>query len=111
MPRQVDHNARRAELALAVWALVQKGGIENVTLCHLADETGWSSGAIRHYLPTREAILSFAAQHVGSRVQARINATPLTGTPRHQLRSVLHDLLPLDEERAFEAGIWLAFVA
>ncbi|UBV44279.1 TetR family transcriptional regulator C-terminal domain-containing protein (plasmid) [Deinococcus taeanensis] len=111
MPRQVDHDARRTALALAVWQLIRTGGIEHVTLRHLADTTGWSTGAIRHYLPTREAILSFAAQHVGRRVQARLTAARPAGTPRNQLRTMLHELLPLDEERTCEAGIWLAFVA
>ncbi|ADV67731.1 TetR/AcrR family transcriptional regulator [Deinococcus maricopensis] len=111
MPRQVNHETRRQELAQAVWALIRTGGIEHVTLRHLADATGWSTGAIRHYLPTREAILAFAAQHVSDRVNARIEHTDVSGPPRTQLRAILHQFLPLDEERTLEAGIWLAFVA
>jgi hypothetical protein len=38
MPRQVDHDLRRRQIAEAVWRLAARGGLENVTLRQVAAE-------------------------------------------------------------------------
>ena len=40
MPKIVDHEARRAELAEAVWRLASRDGLEAVTLRGVAAEAG-----------------------------------------------------------------------
>ncbi len=71
----------------------------------VAAEAGWSSGALRHYLPTREELLVFAFRLAGDRAAARIRAAE--GGP---LIAQLEQALPLDAERREEALIWFAFV-
>ena len=111
MPRIVDHDQRRRELAETVWALVRKHGVEGVNLRLITERSGWSSGAIRHYLPHREAILSFAAQHMTERVGARLLGIPRTSDPLSDFLKLVREVLPLDDERRAEAQVWLAFVA
>ena len=76
MPRIVDHDQRRQELVRHVWALIRREGVDGVTIRNLSEQSGWSSGAIRHYLPNREAILNFAAGQV-SDVEGDLHVVPL----------------------------------
>ena len=105
MPKVVDHEARRRELAAAVWRVIAARGPEAVTIRDVAAEAGWSSGALRHYLPTREELLVFAFRLAGERATERIVAAGDAPIAR-----ILEEAMPLDEERRQEALIWFAFV-
>lgn len=110
MPRIVDHDQRRAELTEAVWSLIREQGLAGVTIRNLSQRSGWSSGAIRHYLPNREAILGFAAGQIGERARQRIHAVPVTGDQFQDFLNCLEVTLPLDEEGRVWLEVWLAFV-
>ncbi len=105
MPKVVDHQARRRELAAAVWRVICSRGPTAITIRDVAAEAGWSSGALRHYFPTREELLVFAFQLAGERAAARIRAAG--DAP---IGALLEEALPLDDERRQEALIWFAFV-
>ena len=111
MPRIVNHEERRAELAKHVWILIRKQGIAGVTIRNLSAQSGWSSGAIRHYLPTREQILSFAAEQLNTQAEQRLRNLPYTGQPLQDFQQLLHNLLPLDEETRTWMEVWLAFLS
>ena len=49
MPRVVDHAVRRQELAEALWRVVRRDGVHEVSVRTVADEAGTSPGALRHY--------------------------------------------------------------
>src|SRR5688572_4924818 len=105
MPKVVDHEARRRELAAAVWRVICKRGPDAVTIRDVAKEAGWSSGALRHYLPSREDLLVFAFRLAGERASERIREAG--DAP---VEKILEEAMPLDEERRQEALIWFAFV-
>lgn len=109
MPRIVDHDQRREELARHVWQLTRQRGLEGVTLRSLSEVSGWSSGAIRHYLPHRESILSFAATQLRGQTESRLRSVDLNGAPRENLERFLLALLPTDEESRAITEVWLAF--
>lgn len=110
MPRIVNHDQRRAELAKAVWSLIREAGMAGVTIRKLSEQSGWSSGAIRHYLPNREAILDFAAEQVNAAVEARLRGIVLTQDDRQNLLNLLYATMPLDHEARIWMEVWLAFV-
>lgn len=110
VPRIVDHDQRRSELTDAVWSLIREQGIAGVTIRSVSARSGWSSGAIRHYLPNREAILNFAAQQVNARAEGRIRALPRSPDERQNVLDLLTLMLPLDEEGRVWMEVWLAFV-
>lgn len=109
MPRVVDHEQRRDELIAAVWRLIADEGLPAVTIRRVAERSGWSSGAVRHYLPTRQAILEAAAQRVGAEIETRIRAVPNEG-PLEVLVAVLSAVLPTDDRMREASVVWLAFV-
>ncbi len=110
MPRVVDHRQRRHELVDAVWQLIIERGLAGITIRAVAERSGWSSGAVRHYLPTREAILDAAAQRVGEVIEQRVRAVDATASPLEVLSGVLIAVLPTDESSRRASEVWLAFV-
>ncbi len=111
MPRQVDHEQRREELAAALWRLVLRDGIEAASVRRVAAEAGWSTGSLRHYFDDQAQLLAFAMGLVMQRVSARVAALPRGGDRRALAQRLLHEVLPLDAERHAEMQVWLAFTA
>lgn len=111
MPKIVDHDARREELARAVWAVVRREGIEHASIRAVAAQAGCSPGALRHYFATRSELLAFALRVVADRIGARLDALDRDAEPRRVARQILHELLPLDDERGAENEVWVAFTA
>ena len=72
MPKVVDHEERRSELAAAVWRLASRDGLEAVTVRRVAEEAGWSTGAVVHYFADKEDLLLFAFSTVADRVRTRL---------------------------------------
>jgi AcrR family transcriptional regulator len=109
VPKQVDHEARRAELAEALWRLVVRDGIEAASLRRVAAEAGWSAGSLRHYFQTQSQLLAFAMELVVQRVTERVTALVPWPDREESARRTLHEVLPLDAERRAEMQVWLAF--
>jgi AcrR family transcriptional regulator len=111
MPRVVDHEQRREELAAALWRLVLRDGIEAASVRRVAAEAGWSTGSLRHYFETQAELLAFAMELVVQRVTARVEALTPDPDPRVMAARLLHEVLPLDAERHAEMQVWLAFTS
>lgn len=111
MPPRMDHEARRAELAGAVWRVVREQGVGAVSVRTVAQEAGVAVGSLRHVFPTRAELLEFSTELIVRRATERIAAVPAEDdTVRHAQR-VLDELLPLDAERRTEMEVNLALVA
>ncbi|MEU4694241.1 TetR/AcrR family transcriptional regulator [Actinoplanes sp. NPDC023714] len=111
MPKIVDHEERRRELAGAVWRVITRDGVAAVSIRAVAAESGWSSGALRHYFATRDELLAFACEQVLTRVTERITGLGPASEPIDAVRRLLLETMPLDEERHIEASITFAFLA
>jgi AcrR family transcriptional regulator len=111
MPKVVDHEQRRRELGHAVWRVIRRDGVDHASVRTVAEEAGWSAGALRHYFATQSELLAFAMRLVVERIEGRIAALDRATQPRQAVEQVLHELLPLDDERRAENEVWLAFTA
>jgi AcrR family transcriptional regulator len=111
VPKEVDHVARRRELADAACAVIARNGLAGTTLAHVAEESGWSIGSIRHYFPTKDELVASALWRVGERVDDRIRRGTAGGMTMSDLRLAATELLPLDATRREEALVHLAFLA
>jgi AcrR family transcriptional regulator len=109
MPKLVDHQQRRSQLAEAVWTVIRRDGLERASVRNVAREAGLSMGSLRHYFATQSELLCFAMQLVGERARGRIRALEPAVDARRVAERLLHELVPLDEERRAEAEVWLAF--
>ncbi len=107
----MDHTERRRELAEAVWRVIARDGVAEVSMRTVAAESGWSSGALRHYFATRAELLAFACELVIDRVTERIRGLEPTGTLPEKVGAVLAETMPLDPERHVEVSISFSFLA
>ena len=110
MPKQVDHEQRRQELARAVWRVIVRAGLDRASLRLVSAESGWSIGAMRHYFSTRDELLTFAMRHMADRVQTRMAETA-TSDPIERLRTAAWEILPLSPITVSEARVWLYYIA
>jgi TetR/AcrR family transcriptional regulator, transcriptional repressor of bet genes len=115
MPKQVDHEERRRQIAEAVCRLAGRQGLEGVSLRHVAAEAGVSMGLVQHYFSTKDQMLLFTFQTLSEHVEERISeaaaALPQPTRPKAVLRALLKELLPLTEQARAEVPIWTAFLA
>jgi AcrR family transcriptional regulator len=111
VPKIVDHEQRREELAAAVWRLASRDGLDAVTIRAVATEAGWSTGALHHYFDGKEELLLFAFGTVADRVGRRVAAAREAATePLELVRGLLALGLPLDSGRRDETRVWFAFL-
>jgi AcrR family transcriptional regulator len=111
MPKVVDHEERRAELCAAVWRLASREGLEAVTVRGVAEEAGWSTGAVVHYFSDKEDLLLSAFQTVADRVSRRLEKLEEGAHGRLELaRGWLVEGLPLDGDRRAEVRVWCALL-
>ena len=111
MPKIVDHDERREEIARALWRVVRRDGIGAASVRSIAAEAGWSAGAVRYYFPDQAGLLGFAVELVTRRVGERITRLEPSGSPVERVLSYLEEVIPLDDERRAEFEVWLAFLA
>ena len=103
MPRQADHEQRRRLIAEAVWRLAATRGLEDVTIRQVAAEAGVPARQLQYYFGTRDDLLlgALALLNADAEREARDRVEALGPAPaaRDIVRSVLLELLPLDEPR------------
>ncbi|MQY22091.1 TetR/AcrR family transcriptional regulator [Nocardia macrotermitis] len=113
MPRQVNHDERRRQIAEAVWRLAMRGGLEQVTLRQVAAEAGVSARLLQYYFGTRDQVLLGALEILNAEAerQARERMACLGDAPslRAIVRGVLLEMLPLDEQRRDRHVVYAAY--
>lgn len=97
-------------MAEATWRLIQRDGLEGVSVRTVAREAGVSVGSLRHYFASQSELLAFALKMVGERIEKRLAQLELGKDLRADIQAVVDQILPLDEERTTETIIWLAFL-
>ncbi|MET9325224.1 TetR family transcriptional regulator C-terminal domain-containing protein [Tsukamurella sp. NPDC003166] len=113
MPRQVDHDERRRQIAEAVWRLAMRGGLEQVTLRQVAAEADVSARLLQYYFGTRDQVLLGALEilNADAERQAKGRMAELGESPsiRAVVRGILLEMLPLDQERRDRHTVYAAY--
>ena len=108
MPKLVDADQRREELAEAAARVIARSGIDGASLRGVAAEAGWTTGALVHYFANKRELLAFTLQ--ASLERRRIaNADRASLPPDEALRSMLFDALPTTDETTLHWIVTLAF--
>jgi AcrR family transcriptional regulator len=108
MPKFVDIDERRAELAAAAAQLIARSGLGAATMRDVAAEAGWTTGALTHYFSGKRELLLFtfrsslAQRHAARDARERL-------APKDALVHSLEGALPLDEERRRHWMVTVAF--
>lgn len=117
MPKFVDAAVRRQEVVEAVFRIIAADGLERASLREVADEAGLAVGSVRHYFSSSEDLLVHSFGVVVDRITGRLavaqahleSLEPGTAEHREGVLTLLGQFLPLDEERAVDACVWMAF--
>ena len=107
MPKVIDHDWRRAELVDANGVIAEEG-VEAATVRRIAEAANCTTGRVTHYFANKGEVLRAAPQVHGATVERSCWPTS-ADDPVEVLRSVLLEVLPLDDTTRLEWQVWLAF--
>jgi AcrR family transcriptional regulator len=106
MPKIVDHEARREEIAQVACRVVASHGFEQATVLRIAREAGYTTGMVAHYFDSKQEIILAALRLILRRIEERL-ASPEAADAA--LLDLLGEALPLDEQSRTECAFWAAF--
>ncbi|MBO3737367.1 TetR/AcrR family transcriptional regulator [Actinoplanes flavus] len=115
MPKRVDHELRRRQIAEAVWRIAASRGLPAATLREVAAEAAVSMRLVQYYFTTKERMLIYAfeygAEAAGERMRARFTALGRAPGPVDVVRICLLELLPTDDDSLLLARVHAAYYA
>lgn len=109
MPRVVDRTERLGDIATAVRSVLERDGVEQVTMRNVAHELGSTTGLLTHWVPDRAGLLHLALRATADDQTARA-AAALRRRP-HDVAAALEEFLPIDDARRADMKVWLGFWA
>ena len=118
MPKRVDHEERRRQIADALLRTAATRGLHATGMREVAAEAGVSLRLVQYYFGTKEELMLFAMQHLatqfGERGMVRIrrlkeSESPVS--PRDVIAAILTEALPADDERRTFTVLYTAYFA
>ena len=109
MPKVVDRERRRGDLARAAARVVARIGLEGVTIQAVAAEAGCSAGSIAHYFRTKDDLLVHALRAVTEPLMQVLREAPGSLHSLEGLRGLARRSLPLDAASERDWRVRLAF--
>ncbi|WP_322760077.1 TetR/AcrR family transcriptional regulator [Frankia sp. Cr2] len=109
MPKVVDHDERRREVAQVVLRCIARDGVDGATLRSVARESGWSTGVLHHYFRDKDELVAAALQLLHERSAQRYQQSLEAPTGREALRRLLLDQMPMNGEQVEEWAAWVQF--
>src|SRR3954453_3565369 len=115
VPRQVDHQERRRQIAAAVARIAADRGLGGVSFREVAAEAGVSVSLVQHYFGTKDGLLLGTLEIVTGRMAERIfrEVAPLSADadPRVRLRVVAGAFVPTHKDRRAAILVYHGFTA
>jgi len=109
MPKKVDHKERREAFLAAAYRTIKKRGIDGVTIRAVAREAGFTTGALVHYVDSKDKLLVQASEYAARDVRGEMEAAEALPDKIEALRQVIYLALPSDEEKRGNWNFWLGF--
>lgn len=98
MPKLINHEERKQEIARAVWSVLAREGIRGVSVRAVAAEAGISAGSLRHVFPSHEEMMIFSLDFVGKRFIRSLTSRPFERELIYSLEELFMFLSPVSEE-------------
>jgi len=107
MPKIVDAEQRRHELAAAAARVIARSGIDAASMRDIAAEAGWTTGTLAHYFTNKHELLDFTLRaSIDQRSARRAERSDLPAADA--LRAALISALPTNEATRLH---WIVTVA
>jgi AcrR family transcriptional regulator len=107
MPKVVDHQQRREDLARLTVEVISAVGIENTTIREIARRGRLSIGMLTHYFSGKDELVAFAFRWISEQLFAELDqltATSAPGLPR--LEAAVNFMSTVGEPGGL--GLWLS---
>lgn len=111
MPKIVDHDARRQEIAAAMWKVLYRDGIAAVTVRSVAAEAGLSKATLGYYFSSQNDLLMFAMAESMAVSSERIRKMAVESGGLDPLTRALAEAVPTTPKRRQQSEIWLCVVS
>ena len=118
MPKRVDHEERRRQIADALVRTAATRGLHATGMREVAAEAGVSLRLVQYYFGTKEELLLSAMQQLAAQFAERglarirrINQTGGPASPRNIIAGILTEGLPADGERRTFTIVYTAYLA
>jgi AcrR family transcriptional regulator len=109
VPKIVDHDHKRKIIAETAWKIIETEGIERASIRRIASEAGMSTGALRHYFSNQDELLLFIMEYFLARGRERSENISWSTNPLNAVRETLLELVPVNQDKQTETGVWLVF--
>jgi AcrR family transcriptional regulator len=109
VPKVVDRERRRGDLARAAARVIARVGLEGVTVQAVADESGCSAGSLAHYFRNKDELLVHALRTSTEALLRPLRESAASRGGLEPLRAIARESLPLDAPREREWRVRLAF--
>jgi TetR/AcrR family transcriptional regulator, transcriptional repressor of bet genes len=109
MPRIVDHDSRRGEIAAAACSVIAQSGIDGMKLKDVGQAAGCTTGLITHYFEDKNAVLLAALDHAVTTMDARLERR-LKRAPTDVV-GFFSETLPIGRRGRDEIVVWYCFWA
>ena len=100
MPKKVDHDERRQDIAQAVARLAAARGLGDVSFRTVATEAGMSVALVQHYFGTKHNMLvgtlDWLSAVVGDQISERLASLAPNAGPLDRIREVAAAFIPID---------------
>jgi AcrR family transcriptional regulator len=118
VPKRVDHEERRRQIADALLRVAAARGLHATGMREVAAEAGVSLRLVQYYFGTKEELLLAGMQYLAARfgqgAMTRIRRIKETGAqagPREVTAAILTEALPVDDDRRTFAALNAAYFA
>jgi AcrR family transcriptional regulator len=118
VPKRVDHEERRRQIADALLRTAATRGLHATGMREVAAEAGVSLRLVQYYFGTKEELMLFAMQQLaaqfGTRAMAQISEIKQVQdpvSPRDVIAAILTQALPADDERRTFTVLYTAYFA
>ena len=107
MPKIVDHDQRRRELARAAVRVIGRDGLDAATTHAVAVECGWSTGVPKHYFRNKDELLYAALRELELTNLERFEAAEDEATGFEAIRAAIVAMVTGDRDRL---RVWISFL-
>ncbi len=106
VPKLVDHEEKRREIAAGAAEAIAEMGIDQVTMVDIAQAAGCTTGCVTHYFDNKDEILLAALRYVDESMTDRGYEAL---DHNEEIASLLLGLLPTTKQQRREWLVWNAF--
>ncbi|MDY3048479.1 MAG: TetR family transcriptional regulator [Rothia sp. (in: high G+C Gram-positive bacteria)] len=111
MPKLINHTERKQAIAHAVWAILSREGVRNVSVRTVAAEAKISTGSLRHVFPSHEEMMLYSLDYLGKKFISSLSQKSFQGPLLAQFEDMFTYLTPLSEEGNLFATVAAGFLS